>query len=444
MTRMSGWGRHPSHDTATIFPNDARDVARLQRTLPAHVARGNGRAYGDAAIGLQGTLMCGRLDRLKHFDPATLALKLEPGVLLSDVIDVFLPLGFFPHVVPGTKFVTIGGMIACDVHGKNHHRTGGFGETLRSFDLVLPSGERVTCSKAENSELFYATIGGMGLTGTIVEACIELQAVETGWLRQRTLVAHDLDGALKALAIGDDATYCVAWIDCLARGASLGRSLIFLGEHATGADLQRLNPSRPLFPTDRRFSLSVPFDCPHFILNRYSLKAFNHLYYGRGATHAGVEVLVPWHQYFFPLDRIRDWNRIYGTRGFLQHQCVVPEEKGLDVLGQILDRVAGRGASSFLAVLKKLSQGHGLLSFPMPGYTLALDFPVSNDIFSFLDEIDRLVVDAGGRLYLAKDARQSRDTFEAGYPGLGAFRAVRKDIGSDTVLRSCMSERLSI
>jgi decaprenylphospho-beta-D-ribofuranose 2-oxidase len=279
MTEVSGWGRYPRCITDLVRPRDPTEVERLQSALPMHVARGNGRAYGDAAIGVKATLDCRALDRMKRFDPATGLLAVEAGVLLSDIITCFLPRGFFPSVVPGTKFVTVGGMIATDVHGKNHHRIGGFGGALDALELVLPSGERQACSITENPELFSATVGGMGLTGTIVEAGFRLQAVETGWIRQRTIVASDLDQALSALAAHDQATYSVAWIDCAARGSNMGRSLIYLGEHASRADLARLGPNLPPYPATTAAPLSVSVDVPSLALNRYSVATFNQLYF---------------------------------------------------------------------------------------------------------------------------------------------------------------------
>jgi decaprenylphospho-beta-D-ribofuranose 2-oxidase len=444
MIELSGWGRYPRHFTKVFKPRSPVEVARIQPALPLFVARGNGRAYGDAAIGVEATLDCRALDRMKQFDPATGRLTVEAGVLLSDIIACFLPRGFFPAVVPGTRHVTVGGMIASDVHGKNHHRVGGFGHTLDSITLILPSGERRTCSINENSDLFSATVGGMGLTGTIVEACIRLQPVETGWIRQRTIVAKDLNEALNAFVTHDQATYSVAWIDCLARGSNLGRSLVYVGEHVLQDDLAQRGSDLPLYPTAKRPLFSAPVDLPSFALNRYSVAAFNQLYFRRGAHRAAAEIVIPWDEYFFPLDNIERWNRIYGRRGFLEHQCVLPENTAHGVLGDILERVAARGEGSFLAVLKKLSAGIGLLSFPIPGYTLALDFAVSNGVFAFLDEIDRLVIGAGGRLYLAKDGRQSPTIFEAGYPELGKFREIRKAIGADRALQSCQSKRLLI
>lgn len=437
MTLVSGWGRFPVVDSDVLRPRSFAAVG--EAVVAGSVARGNGRAYGDAAIGAVRTIGMTGFDRVRSFDAATGRIRLEAGVLLSDLIDTFGPRGFLPFVVPGTRFVSVGGAIAADVHGKNHHCEGGFGRYVDSILLRTGQGEVIEASREENSDAFFATIGGMGLTGVILEATMRLRPAETGWIRERVISASDLDAAMRALDAGDSATYSVAWIDCAARGRDLGRSLIYLGEHARRDELA---DGADAFPVGKNPGLSVPIDLPSMTLNRYSIRAFNELYYRMGARRAGGSHVVSLYPYFFPLDAIADWNRIYGRRGFLQHQCVIPEQGARAVLADILDRVARRGDASFLAVLKKLGQGDGILSFPLPGYTLALDFPVKGDILNFLDEIDRLVVAAGGRLYLAKDARQSRATFEAGYPALSRFNAIRKSLDPAGTIRSKLSQRL--
>jgi decaprenylphospho-beta-D-ribofuranose 2-oxidase len=314
-----------------------------------------------------------------------------------------------------------------------------------SFRLALPNGDTVTCSRDDNADLFLATIGGMGLTGVITEAVLRLVPIETGWLTQQTLVAGNLDAAIDALAQTASATYSVAWIDCLARGAALGRSLVYAAEHASAADQDRLGPGLPRYPIPRGGRSVGPLGpLAGFALTPLTVRAFNEAYFRRGASRAGAPRLVAWDPYFFPLDAIADWNRVYGRRGFLQHQCVIPLHNARSVLAAILERVSRHGNASFLAVLKQLGDSHGLISFPMRGYTLAMDFPVDDAVFGFLDEIDALVVAAGGRLYLAKDARQSRATFEQGSAGLGAFRALRKQIGAEQRLVSHLSARLGI
>lgn len=444
MIEIGGWGRYPLHRTHLLSPRDPQALPPLLDNQTGWIARGSGRAYGDAAIGQALTVSTAGLSCMRHFDPASGRLMVESGVLLADILKAFLPRGFFPPVVPGTKFVTIGGMIASDVHGKNHHRDGGFGRYVTALTLLPPGGSPVVCTPAENAELFNATIGGMGLTGTILDATFSLRPIETGWMRQRTIAANDIDAALAALQQTADASYSVAWIDCAARGSKLGRSLIFAAEHATKADLEAVHPRSSRFPPVKTQHLAVPMNLPGFVLSRTTVAGFNELYFRAGAAKAGEPTLVDWDTYFFPLDAIRDWGRIYGKRGFLQHQCVIPPNRAKDVLAEIIARLARRGRASFLAVLKQLSKGNGLISFPMEGYTLALDLHVTDDVFALLDEIDQAVVQAGGRLYLAKDARQSRDTFEQGYPELDRFRAIRRAIGAEGIVASQLSARLGI
>ncbi len=443
MTTLSGWGRFPLAQTEVAAPHTIGEAQRATASSEGAIARGNGRAYGDAAVGACKTLDLTTLNRMRAFDPATGMLTVESGVRLDEIIAAFAPRGFFPAVVPGTRFVTVGGAIAADIHGKNHHRDGGFGDHVDSLVLATADGEVLRLSPSEHPDLFMATLGGMGLTGTILEATLRLRRIETGWVRQRTIVAHDLAAALAAFDDADAAAYSVAWIDCLARGARLGRSLIFLGEHATLNELTPAAAKSP-FPMPPPALLSVPLDLPSATLNRWSVSAFNELYFRLGARKADAPGLVPIGPYFFPLDGVGDWNRIYGRRGFVQHQCILPADRAPAVLAEMLDRIAARGDASFLAVLKKLGSAGGLMSFPFPGYTLALDFPVSEGVLAFLDDLDRLVVAAGGRLYLAKDARQSRETFEAGYPNLTRFRDLRRTVDPASRLRSRLSDRLGI
>ncbi len=444
MTDLAGWGNYPRFSTELLEPSAPAAVSKLVAERSGLIARGNGRAYGDAAIGERFTLSSGALNRMRSFDPRTALLTVESGVLIADILNTFVPRGYFLKVVPGTKFVTIGGAIAADVHGKNHHRDGGFGDHLEAFRLLLPSGETVLCSRLENPELFVATIGGMGLTGVILEATIRLRRIETGWLLQETKVAKDVDAAIGELENSEAATYSVAWIDCLARGASLGRSLIYSAEHATADDKENCRPGLAAFSAAGRTGLSVPALFPSWLLNRASVQAFNELYFRRGASRAGTRSLVPWDSYFFPLDGITGWNRIYGRKGFVQYQCVIPVRQARTVLTEILDRVSRRGSASFLAVLKLLGESSGVISFPLRGYTLAMDFPVTETLFGFLDGLDQLVVAAGGRLYLAKDARQSRATFEAGYPGLPVLKDIRRNTSGEQRFVSRLSARLGI
>lgn len=442
MTELSGWGRYPRHDSTVMEMRRGADIATAS-ALSGAIARGAGRAYGDAAIGESVTFDMRRLDRLLGFDEATGLLTAEAGVLLADIIATFLPRGFFPLVVPGTKFVSVGGMIAANVHGKNHHRDGGFGDHVVSLKLALPSGDVLHCSDESNTELFNATIGGMGLTGTILEASFRMQRIETGWVVQRNQAAPNLAAALDLLSRADQCTYSVAWIDCLAQGRDLGRSLIFTAEHASLKDIEA-DVGRTPFPVRRKSALSVPLPSPVNLVNRHAVGLLNRTYFKRGQALAGRAILNDCDSYFFPLDGIGNWNLLYGRRGFLQHQAVLPSATAAPALEEMLDVFSKRATPSFLAVLKRLGPTRGTLSFPMEGVTLALDLPVTPEVFGLLDEIDRIVVKAGGRLYLAKDARQKRDTFERGYDRLDAFRALRATMGTTGKLQSRQSLRLGL
>jgi decaprenylphospho-beta-D-ribofuranose 2-oxidase len=437
---ISGWGNYPRAETRLITLRDPRRLSSALADGPV-IARGAGRAYGDAAIGSNTTLALGGLDRMIAFDPLSGRLTCEAGVLLSDIVDTFLPRGFFPAVVPGTRHVTVGGMIACDVHGKNHHKAGSFGGHVEALTLIGADGTAQLCSPTQNAELFCATIGGMGLTGVIRDATFCLQRLDSAFVRTETVPADDLDAVMEAFEDSKAWTYTVAWIDALARGASLGRSVLFRGEHAVKGELDAAHAIAPYWERARR-PVTLPFDLPGFALNRLTVQAFNALYFRR---HQGGKAVVPLRDSFFPLDAIGAWNRIYGRRGFVQHQCVIPKAKSRETLGEMLELVSARGNPSFLAVLKLLGPGRaGLMSFPQEGYTLALDFPAGDKTFRLLDQLDALVLRNGGRLYLAKDARQSRTLMEAGYGEVAAFRALRGATGAAGKFRSLLSERLAL
>ena len=343
MTLLSGWGRYPYIDTDLVAARNVEDV-RCAIKSDGAVARGNGRSYGDAAIGTRRTIVMSEIDRIWEFDAETGIVTVEAGLLLADLIDLVFSHGYFPLVVPGTRFVSVGGAIASDIHGKNHHRVGGFGESVLSLLLATVDGGLIRISRDQNPELFMATVGGMGMTGTIIEATLQLHAVETGWIRQRTKVAPNLAAAMTALNEGDSSTYSVAWIDCVAKGAKLGRSLVFFGEHALLSDLSDIT-SVDRFPEISAPRLSIPIDFPQFAMNRWSLAAFNELYFRWGSPRGAQPFLVvPAGSFFFPLDAIGGWNRMYGRRGFLQHQCVLPLETAADTLAEMLGRIAAYGS----------------------------------------------------------------------------------------------------
>ncbi len=437
---LSGWGRYPKIACAVTTPRSAVEAAALVRQTDSLIARGNGRSYGDPAINRKATVSMLRLDRMVAFDPQTGLLTCEAGVLLSDILDIFLPRGWFPMVTPGTRFVTVGGAIASDVHGKNHHKDGSFGDHVQSLDLLLADGQVVTCGPDREPELFAATRGGMGLTGIILRAAIRLRPVETACIRQETLRARDLDEIMELFERSEDWTYTVAWIDCLARGARLGRSLLYRGEHALRDELPADRRAAPLARPARR-NLSVPCDAPGGVLNRWTVSAFNELYFRSARPGTAIVDIDP---FFYPLDSILNWNRIYGRAGFTQYQCVLPKSVSAQGLRALLTAIGASGAGSFLAVLKLFGRQDGILSFPMEGYTLALDFPATAPTLGFLNELDAIVGDHGGRLYLAKDARMAAGLLRRGYPRLPEFRRVRADRNPAASFCSLQSERLAI
>lgn len=440
--RLSGWGRYPALEARVLRPRSVgalRDMVLSESNL---IARGNGRAYGDSAINTSATIEMRHLDRMLAFDPDSGRLVAEAGVLLGDIIAAFLPRGWFPMVTPGTKFVTLGGAIAADVHGKNHHREGSFRSCVDWIDVMGPDGEISRCSRNDSFTLYDHTLGGMGLTGIILRAAIRMRPVDTAWIRQRTIPAPNLKAAMATFEAAHDALYSVAWIDCLGTGSRRGRSLVMLGEHATHSDLSSEQAQAPLQSKPKR-TLRLPMDFPAFVLNGPTMRAFNAFYYRLGARKTAVE-LVDWDSYFFPLDAILGWNRIYGRKGFAQFQCVLPlagSEAGITAL---LAEIAEAGSGSFLAVLKRFGQQESAFSFPMEGYTLALDFPVNSKTLALLERLDKIAVAHGGRFYLAKDSRMSADTLRASDPRAVYFQdhRARRDLTSR--FSSAQSERLGL
>ncbi len=437
---LSGWGRYPAAMCRVYRPEAPEELSGLLASgaETSYIARGHGRSYGDAAINPGGGVISQeRLNRFLAFDAASGFMECEAGVSFAEIIEHLLPRGFFPAVTPGTKFVTVGGAIAADIHGKNHHRDGSFASFLLSFDLLTPTGEHLRCSRHENRDVFWATIGGMGLTGVILRARFRLRRIETAFVRVHYQKAKNLARALEGMAAGDARSqYSVAWIDCLAGGRSLGRSVLMRGDHATSAEACGL----PLPPPPK---FNIPFNMPSCLLNGFSVRAFNILYY---ALHREiVERIVHLDPFFYPLDKVANWNRLYGKRGFVQYQVALPLEKGAAALAELLGRLARSRRASFLAVLKRFGESNsGLLSFPMPGYTLALDIPYALGLVTFLHELDEVVVRCGGRIYLAKDALQSPGTFAAAYPRLNEFRAIQKQLDPRGVFRSALARRLEI
>lgn len=435
MTRVKtwGWGRFPTIE-AEVLP--ARDLESVRSAVLAGpvTPRGLGRSYGDSSLGPRMLDMTG-LDSFIAFDNESGELTVEAGLSLSDILQTLLPRGWFLPVTPGTRFVTVGGAIASDIHGKNHHKDGSFSDHVTSLDLLIGSGEIVTVSRSSHPELFHATCGGMGLTGVILRATFRMLKVNSRSVDETVVKAPDLGAALAAFEEHAATTYSVAWIDLLAKGPSLGRSLVMIGEHADDGDLA--------VSSDATMA-AVPMDMPASLLNPLTVKAFNALYYGR-VRKPILQHRVGFEPFFYPLDKAADWNRLYGKQGLIQYQLAIPFAAGADVLREIVSRISDAGLASPLAVLKVFGPGNdNHLSFPIEGYTLALDFKATPEALDVANELDRLVLDAGGRLYLTKDSRMSEKTFRASYPRIEEFEAVRKEYGAAGLFVSEQSRRLGL
>lgn len=429
---LAGWGRFGPR-AGRIKPFDG-DIGSKS------IARGAGRAYGDSAIGAALTHDMTRQNKMVSFDPKSGQLVAQAGITLAEIIDTFLPRGWFPHVTPGTKFVTLGGAIAADVHGKNHHSEGSFAAFVDWIELAGPDG--ALRKLTPNDPDFGWTTGGMGLTGIITRAAIRLRRVNSAYIRQTTIPAPNLAAAMAAFDQADDATYSVAWIDCLAKGSQLGRSLVMLGEHAKVAELHRVARLKPFTPPTRS-KHTFPFEMPGFALNGAAMSAFNSAYWRQGIKKAGTQI-VDWDSYFYPLDAILGWNKVYGRNGFVQFQCVLPDATAEAGLTKLLQATSGAGQGSFLAVLKRMGAQSSKVSFPMQGYTLALDFPANPKTLALLDDLDAITLDHGGRFYLAKDARMSRATLHGSDTRMEDFRTWRAQHNLTGAFASAQSERLDL
>lgn len=412
--KVSGWGGYPRIDSEVDYPTSVSGCIRQIQLPGSVIARGLGRSYGDSS--LYESIQCSRyLDRFVEFNEATGAVTCSAGVSLDQIITTFLPRGWFLPVTPGTRFVTIGGAIASDVHGKNHHIDGTFCDYVDGLELLLGNGEVVTTAPTDKPDLFRATCGGMGLTGIILSARLKLRPVGSGNMLRTVVKVPDIEATLRAFEENAGASYSVAWIDCLSRGKALGRSQLMLAEHAEQGPLRVLSGR----------GLSIPCSLPSGVLNPLAVRLFNALYYNR-ASRSGTKSIVSLHSFFYPLDSLRGWSRLYGRQGFIQYQFVLPKASGLEGIKLILERIRRSGSGPLLAVLKVLGRGNdNMLSFPLEGYTLALDFKAEPTVFPLLDELDEIVLKHGGRLYLTKDSRMSEATFKAGYPRWREFNDVR-------------------
>ncbi|MBC7631442.1 FAD-binding oxidoreductase [Aeromicrobium sp.] len=446
-TYLKGWGGTSPTVADVVRPNDREAI---RRTIAAAgprgtITRGLGRSYGDPAQNAGGTVLdLTGWDAILDVDTRAPSVRVQAGISIDCLLRAMLPLGLWLPVVPGTRQVTVGGAIAADVHGKNHHVDGSFGNHVESMDLMLASGDIVTLSPGDDDPaLFWATIGGMGLTGIVLEATVRLKRVETSYFVVDTERTPDLATLLERLVSGDSAyTYSVAWFDTATRGDALGRSVITRGNTASVADL---DPDRRGHALDFAASQRgrVPFNLPMSMVNRLSARAFNALWYAKAPRHRIGEI-QDITQFFHPLDIIGDWNRLYGPHGFCQYQFVVPDDEQAAFTAAV-EQIASSGHVSSLNVLKRFGQANpSPLSFPQPGWTLAVDLPVRSGLDRLLSHLDSVVVAAGGRVYLAKDSRTTATTLRHMYPRLEEFLAVRRRVDPAGVLRSDLSRRLDL
>jgi decaprenylphospho-beta-D-ribofuranose 2-oxidase len=441
-TVLTGWGR-TAPSAAHLRRARVEDLPSLLAAAGDRgvLARGLGRSYGDTAQNAGG-LVLAPLPGWWRLDARAGTVRASAGTSLHDLIRGLLPLGWFPPVTPGTRYVTLGGAVACDVHGKNHHRHGSIGHHLRSLVLVTADGRSHRLAPDREPELFWATVGGLGLTGVVTEVELDLVPVESGWMRVTTARAPDLDAVMARLAASEEVTYSVAWIDLLATGRRLGRSVVSLGEHARSADLDPAHRAHR-WPVPGAARLGVPLVPPRSLVGPRGVRAFNEAWYRRAPRHREGE-LQSAAGFFHPLDGVAHWNRLYGRRGMVQYQLVVPD-RGADALPGMVERIVRAGRPSFLAVLKRFGPGNpGLLSFPTQGWTLALDLPADPGVAPLFDELDERVLAAGGRIYLAKDARVAPGTVRAMYPHWERFRAVRRRVDPRGVFQSDLGRRLGL
>lgn len=435
--RLTGWGRSSWAEVAACRPERTRETiaAIVAAEKGGIIAYGGGRSYGDAALNDGGrTILTARLDRLLEFDEATGRIVCEPGVSFYDLLYTFAPRGFLVPVSPGTGFASIGGAVANDVHGKNHDRLGSFGDHVEWFDLALPSGGVVRVSEESHPRLFAATIGGVGLTGVLLAICFRMIRTSSTAVQVTEKRIKNLDAFLEKLEESRNrCTYSVGWIDALAGGNRLGRGILETAEPASEG------------PTvTHRNQWALPFDFPSWVLNPVTVSSFNALYYRR-VPSSGRERIIAMNRFFYPLDSVRDWNRLYGKRGLYQFQCVLPDAHSREGLRRLLEETVASRAASFLAVLKTLGgEGRGYLSFPMRGYTLAFDFPRRRVVDELIARLEHITLDYGGRVYLAKDARLSAEGFAAMYPKLRAFRQVLAEVDPEGRMSSDLARRLRI
>jgi decaprenylphospho-beta-D-ribofuranose 2-oxidase len=434
---ITNWGNFPVIEASVRSFKSLEELTKITESASDFIARGNGRCYGDSSLqpNIISTL---KYDNILFFNGQEGVITCQSGLMLDSILQFIVPKGWFLPVTPGTKFITVGGAVASDIHGKNHHVDGTFKNHIVEMEVLLHSGKVVLCSPTQEVDLFVATCGGMGLTGIVLNVKFRLKKISSPWIEQVAIKAKNLDEIFDLFQQYSKSTYSVAWIDCLQKGKNLGRSLLLVGEHAT-QQTGKIEYSKKA----QRTWLSIPFYFPGWVLNRWSIKIFNFLFYHKQLLSTKKSI-VSFEKFFYPLDFIRDWNKMYGKKGFVQYQFVLPMENSKEGLRKILEQIGKQGTGSFLAVLKLFGENDGMMSFPMKGYTLALDFPIKKGLHEFLDQLDKIVIENGGRIYLTKDARMKKEIFWKSYPRANEFVERIRRINPRFKWKSLQSERLGI
>jgi hypothetical protein len=428
MKKSVSWGNYPKGDLK-IEKFNSDEFFFKKNSIPY----GNGRSYGDSCIS-NNLIDLKEYDEVINYDNKKGLIIVQSGVLVDKILNLIVKDGWFLPVVAGTKLITIGGAIASDIHGKNHHLDGCFSEHIKWLKILLPNGKKLTCSKNKNRELFLATCGGMGLTGIILQTEIKLKKINSTQIKKTTIKTENLKDTFRVFNSIKNEPYSVAWIDCLSKNEKLGKGIVSYGKFLDSGVLN--------FNIKRR--INIPFYFPHFVLSKYSVKLFNWVYYNRIKSKK-ITTIVNFDSFFFPLDIIKNWNRIYGKKGFLQYQFILPKKTSYKGLLSILKKISESGKGSFLAVLKLYGkENDNYLSFPKEGYSLALDFKIEKGVFKLLNELDKIVLKYDGRIYLSKDSRVSKKVFEKGYPNINKFRNLRKQYNLNEMLTSKQAERIGI
>lgn len=436
-----GWGLYPK---ARGYEKTISSTQELSGLLAQQVCiRGNGRSYGDSAI----DTLCIKprgFSKITSFDDTKGVISCGSGTLLSEILEFIVPKGYFLPVTPGTKFVSLGGALAADVHGKNHHVDGNISSYVESFELITEDGVTHKCSASENDELFWASMGGMGLTGLITSIQLKCIPIESAYISLKSIKTKSLDDTIDEIIKNKNAKYSVAWIDCVTKGTKMGRSLLTIGDHAPISSLSEKQKKNALLVHPNK-QKNVPFYFPSFLMNRFTVKLFNTLRYHRQSKRE-LEKISHYNPFFYPLDALANWNRVYGKKGFIQYQFVLPTDKSKEGMHIILKRIADSGMASALAVLKMFGpeRNNNYIAFPKEGLNLALDIKLTNKTLKLLDELDELVLNYGGRTYLAKDSRQNLKMMVDAYPEFDKFKTLIKKYNPNMRFSSHQAKRLKI